>query len=92
MKRTLPMSALITGLLAMPGMGVAPPTAGEARQRAAEVRAFGAEMPAAVAAEIRRLARAEELDAFGMRGLQRRMALRMQERLAGILQKRREEE
>jgi len=87
MKRTLPMSALITGLLAMPGMGLAPPAAGEAQPRAPMVRAFPAQMPAAVAEEIRRLARAEELDAFGMQGLQRRMALRTQERLAGILRK-----
>ena len=87
MKRTLPMSALITGLLAMPGMGLAPPAAGEAQQRAAEVRAFPAEMPAAVEAEIRRLAGAEELDAYGMQDLERRRAREMAERLAGILRK-----
>jgi len=91
MKRTLPMSALISGLLAMPGMGLAPPTAGEAQQRAPIVRTFPAEMPAAVADEIRRLTQEENLDAFGMQELQRRIARDMQQRLAGFLKKPRQD-
>jgi len=87
MKRSLPVSALLTGLMALPGIGLAPPAAGQSQQQAAEVRAFPAEMPAAVEAEIRRLARAEELDAFGMQDLERRLARMMQERLAGILKR-----
>ena len=87
MKRNLPMSALITGLLAMPGMGLAPPAVGESQSRSPSVQAFPAQMPGAVAEAMRRIARGELLDAYGMQGLQRRIALRMQQRLADLLDK-----
>jgi hypothetical protein len=83
-RRRLPLSALITGLLAAPAMGVVPPAA-RMEDRAPTVQAFPAEMPGGVAEEMRRVARGEGLDAFGMQKLQRRMALRVQDHLAGIL-------
>jgi hypothetical protein len=82
--RRLPLSALITGLLAAPGMGIVPPPTG-LDARVPTVQAFPAEMPGAVAAEMRRVARGEPLNAYGMQGLQRRMALRVQDHLATVL-------
>ena len=82
--RRLSLSALITGLLAAPGMGMAPPPA-RVDERAPTVQAFPAEMPGTVAEEIRRVARGERLDAFGMQKLQRRVALRVQDHLATVL-------
>ena len=82
--RRLPLSALITGLLAAPGMGMAPPPAG-LESRAPTVQAFPAEMPGTLAEEIRRVARGEPLNAYGMQDLQRRMTLRAQSRLAAAL-------
>ena len=83
-RKTLPMSALITGLLAAPLMGIAPPATGETQQRApiVQTESFPAAMPGEVAEEIRRIARGEKPDAHGMQGLQRRIALQMQKRLA----------
>ncbi len=83
-RRRLPLSALITGLLAAPAMGVAPPRVG-LENRAPTVQAFPAEMPASLEEEIRRVARGERLDAYGMQGLQRRMAQRVQDHLRGVL-------
>jgi hypothetical protein len=84
--KNLPMSALITGLLAAPLMGMAPPVSGEAQQRAPMVRAevFPTAMPGELAERMRRIARGEKLDAHGMQGLQGRMGLEMRARLAGI--------
>jgi hypothetical protein len=82
--RRLPLSALITGLLAAPGMGMAPPAAG-LESRAPTVQAFPAEMPGSLAEEMRRVARGEPLDAYGMKDLQRRMTVRVQSRLAAAL-------
>ncbi len=82
--RRLSLSALITGLLAAPGMGVAPPPA-RVEDRAPTVQAFPAEMPGTVAEEMRRVARGERLDAYGMQRLQRRMAQRVQDHLASVL-------
>ncbi len=86
MKKSLPMSALITGLLAAPVMGIAPPALGKETQQAPIVRAqtFPAAMPGEVAEQIRRIARGEKPDAHGMQGLQRRIALQMQQRLAEL--------
>ncbi len=81
--RRLSLSALITGLLAAPGMGVAPPARVE--DRVPTVQAFPAEMPGAVAEEMRRVARGERPDAYGMQRLQRRMAQRVQDHLASVL-------
>jgi hypothetical protein len=90
-RRRLSLSALITGLLAAPAMGMAS-GASELETRAPTVQAFPAEMPGALAEEMRRVARGEPLNAFGMQGLQRRMALRAQDRLAaGLAQARRDE-
>jgi hypothetical protein len=82
--RRLSLSALITGLLAAPGMGVAPPPA-RMEERAPTVQAFPAEMPGALAEEMRRVARGERPDAFGMQKLQRRMALKVQDHLASVM-------
>jgi hypothetical protein len=81
--RRLSLSALITGLLAAPALGVAP--AGELETRVPTVQAFPAEMPAALEEEVRRVARGEPLSAFGMQGMQRRMALRVQDHLTRVL-------
>jgi hypothetical protein len=83
-RRHLPLSALITGLLAAPAMGMAPPPL-RVEDRVPTVQAFPAEMPGTLAEEMRRVARGEPLDAYGMQGLQRRIALRVQDRLAAIL-------
>ena len=80
----LPMSALITGLLAVPALGFAPPPTAGAPSPTALVRAasFPAEMPAEVALLMRRLAGGQTPDANGMQSLQTRLALAMQQRLA----------
>jgi hypothetical protein len=83
-RRRIPLSALITGLLAAPAMGMAPP-ASKLEMQAPTVEAFPAEMPGSLAEEVRRVARGEPLDAFGMQKLQRHLALRVQDRLASVL-------
>jgi hypothetical protein len=81
-RRHLPLSALITGLLAAPGMALPP---SDVDVHGTTVQSFPAELPGSVAEEMRRVARGEALNAFGMQGLQRRIALRVHDHLATIL-------
>jgi hypothetical protein len=82
MKRVLPITALITGMLALPGVLPAP---AHAQAQMPAVTAFPAELPATVAEKMRRVARGEPLDAYGMQTLQRRLALAMERRLAALV-------
>jgi hypothetical protein len=88
MRKALPMSALITGLLAAPGMGVAAPVQAATAIVAGHAGAFPAVMPPEVAAELRRFARGEKPDAYGMQNLQKRLADEVQQHLAQALQRR----
>lgn len=93
-RKNLPMSALLTGLLAMPVMGIAPPVPGQSRANAPIVLAeqFPAVMPAEIDEQIRRIARGQRPDASGMQNLQRRLALQMQQRLANLTGKKRRDD
>ena len=88
MRKALPMSALITGLLAAPGMGVAAPVQAATALVAGQAGAFPAVMPAEVAIQWRRLARGEKPDAYGMQDLQKRFAAEVQQHLAQAVQRR----
>jgi hypothetical protein len=81
MKRVLPITAMITSMLASPGMVPAPV---HAQVQTPAVEAFPAEMPATVAEKMRRVARGEPLDAYGMQTLRRRIALNMERQLADL--------
>ena len=90
MRKRLPMSALITGLLAAPmlgGSGVAQAARQAGTPTASQmiVEAFPAEMPAEIGERMRRIARGEKLDAFGMQGLQARIARRMSDRMERVI-------
>jgi hypothetical protein len=83
MGKSLPISALITGLLAGSALGV-PPVVARPQTSEVVVEAFPPAMPVEVEKEMERLARGEALDAFGMQGLRRKLARDMQAKLSKI--------
>jgi len=80
MGKSLPISALITGLLAGSALGVPPALV---RPERAEIvaEAFPAAMPVELEREIEKLARGETLNAYGMQNLRRKLAREMQGKL-----------
>ncbi len=85
MRKSLPISALITGLLAGPALGAAPLLE---QRPAITIEAFPATMPQEVEEELQKLARGDSLNAHGMQSLQRRLAFDMQARLAQLIRTR----
>jgi hypothetical protein len=79
-RKNLPLSALLTGLLAVPALGIAPPPA-LPQSPIVRTQTFPAEMPPEVADQMRRITRGQKPDASGMQALQRKLNLQMQQRL-----------
>ncbi len=87
-KKKLPVTLLVSGLLAAPGLGVAPVRAEATQAPIVEVsgaETFPAEMPAEVLRRYRRWTRGERPDVAGMQAMQDKIAAKMQTFLAGAI-------
>lgn len=84
MRKGLPISALITGLLAAPALGSVPLLERGPASVQTMLRSFPAAMPREVEEEMRRLSRGGSLNSHGMQGLRRRLAEGMRAQLAQV--------
>ena len=88
MSKKLSLSALLSGLLAAPAIGAAPPAVqpvpGVPLVQTTPAAAFPVEMPVDVRRQLRKALAGKPLDAFGMQGLRRKIAADALRRVARI--------